>query len=187
MLEFSYLTRTSGWVKTMYIEAQSILWKPFIENENFIDKLEQIIAYCVHSEMRQGLPNLPNVPLDHGYDVNVIFTDDARMRVMNNEWRKKNSSTNILSFAALEGINAHALPPEEAIHLGDLVLAFETIKAEALQASIDIETHILRLIIHGMYHLLGYDHISDHDYALMFDREREALEYFSIRQYIDQL
>ncbi len=187
MLEFSYLTRTSGWIKTMYIETQSSLWQPLSKNEDFIDKLEQIIAYCVHSEMRQGLPKLPNVPTDNGYDVNIIFTDDARMRTMNNTWRKNDSSTNILSFSALEGVNVQGLPPDEALHLGDLVLAFETIQTEAQHALIDLDTHILRLIIHGMYHLLGYDHIDDHDYALMFEREQEALAYFSIHQYVDQL
>ncbi len=171
----------------MYIETQSLLWSSFTEDNKFIDKLEQIITYCVHNEIKKGLPKLPNVSADNGYDVNIIFTDDQRMRSLNKNWRNKDASTNVLSFAALEGISADALPQDEAIHLGDIILAFETIEKEARDASIDIKLHVFRLIIHGMYHILGYDHIQDYDYKQMFDCEQQALDYFSIHQYIDKL
>ncbi len=186
MQDFSYIIRSTGWINAMYIETQSPLWHAYTQKDAFVERLENVVSFCVHSELSRGFPKLVEIPKEKGYDVNIIFSDDVHVRAINKEWRGKDSSTNILSFPTLEDMKFYSLPPDEAVHLGDLLLAFETIEKEANETILDMEEHIMRLIIHGMYHLLGYDHMDDDDYAQMFAQEQKALQYFSIKQYIDK-
>ncbi|MFI5012918.1 MAG: rRNA maturation RNase YbeY [Hyphomicrobiales bacterium] len=89
-------------------------------------------------------------------EVCVTLTDDASISALNRRWRDKNAPTNVLSFPA---------PPhpvsEAPCFLGDLVLAFETIEREAKAQGKSIDDHTAHLVVHGLLHLLGYDHASD--------------------------
>ena len=97
----------------------------------------------------------------------VTLTDDAEIRVLNREWRGLDKATNVLSFpqAALpEGVDA----PQP---LGDVIVALETLAAEAAAEGKAPAHHLAHLVVHGTLHLLGHDHIDD-DQA----EEMEALE-----------
>lgn len=85
--------------------------------------------------------------------VAVCFTDDAHMRNLNRTFRGKDRPTNVLSFPA-----AAPPPSGEAAPLGDLALAFETVAAEADAAGLPFAHHVSHLLVHGLLHLLGYDH-----------------------------
>lgn len=88
--------------------------------------------------------------------VAVLLTDDAAMREINKDWRDQDKPTNVLSFPAA----AHPGMPGPR-HLGDVVLAWETMEREALDENKTIEAHASHLIVHGVLHCLGYDHESD--------------------------
>ena len=88
-----------------------------------------------------------------GAEVSVVFTDDAHSRELNDQYRDKDSPTNVLSFPATRA-NPEVLGPL----LGDIVLALQTIAREADAAGIALEAHITHLVIHGFLHLLGHDH-----------------------------
>lgn len=85
-------------------------------------------------------------------EISVLLTDDAAQRELNHQWRGKNAATNVLSFpqiapeAVLEGL------------LGDISLAHETLEREAKALSKPFEAHFVHLLVHGMLHILGYDH-----------------------------
>jgi probable rRNA maturation factor len=100
-------------------------------------------------------------------EVSVLFTDDEAVRVLNRDWRGKDKATNVLSFPAdpVPGL------PEEAQPLGDLALAWETVAAEASVREVPPLDHAAHLIVHGLLHLLGYDHRDGAE-----AREMEALE-----------
>lgn len=100
-------------------------------------------------------------------ELSVLFTDDAHVRGLNAEWRHKDKPTNVLSFPAFPTVPGGALPPM----LGDIVLAQETISAEAGLDSKPFDHHLTHLIVHGVLHLLGHDHETDEDADVM-----EALE-----------
>lgn len=88
------------------------------------------------------------------YDVALVLTDDARIHVLNRDYRGKNKPTDVLAFAHREGPTA-ALYPEV---LGDLVISVETARAQAKRG---LHAELLHLASHGLCHLLGYDHDDD--------------------------
>jgi probable rRNA maturation factor len=104
--------------------------------------------------------------------VTIVLTDDAEMRELNRIWRGKDQSTNVLSFPAGEAFGeTHGEPSP----LGDIVLAAETVTAEAKQKRIAVADHAAHLVVHGMLHLLGHDHARDADAERMETLETEIL------------
>lgn len=103
----------------------------------------------------------------------LLFTSDSEVHVLNREWRERDKPTNVLSFPMLEREDLLDLgadgPPEM---LGDIALAHETCAREAAEKGIALTDHVTHLIIHGLLHLAGHDHVdSDEDAEKM-----EALE-----------
>ena len=89
--------------------------------------------------------------------VGVILTDDAEQRRLNRGYRGKDASTNVLAFA----IGDPAVPGGGPVMLGDVVLAFETVAREAGEQSKPLADHLAHLVVHGVLHLLGFDHETD--------------------------
>ncbi len=104
-------------------------------------------------------------------ELSLLFTDDAHIAVLNRDWRSKDKPTNVLSFPAFEIAPGDPLPAM----LGDIVLAFETISSEAVLEEKPFEHHLRHLIVHGMLHLLGYDHETDEEAEEMEALERRIL------------
>lgn len=89
----------------------------------------------------------------------VALADDAAISKLNSHFRGKAGATNVLSFPAL----AHDRGPGSDRMLGDVMLAFETCAREALTDGKRIADHVTHLVVHGVLHLIGYDHITDAD------------------------
>ncbi len=87
-------------------------------------------------------------------EVSVVLADDALVRRLNRHWRRIESATNVLSFSSLDP----ELPPKAPFLLGDVVLAFETVSREAQEQGKELADHMRHLVVHGILHLLGYDH-----------------------------
>lgn len=104
-------------------------------------------------------------------ELSVIFSDDAHIRTLNAGWRGKDKPTNVLSFPAFPAGAGGRLPPM----LGDIVLAAETVAAEAAAEAKPLADHIAHLIVHGILHLIGYDHETDADAEDMEAMERRVL------------
>ena len=111
-----------------------------------------------------------------GTELSLLFTDDAHVRVLNRDWRGKDKPTNVLSFPAFEVAPGDPVPPM----LGDVVLAFETVGAEATLEEKPFDHHLTHLIVHGLLHLLGHDHEDEEDAAIMEGLERAALARLAI-------
>ena len=93
-----------------------------------------------------------------GRELSLLFTDDATIAGLNRDWRGKPKPTNVLSFPAV-AIDESAR--EMAVPLGDIVFGFETVAKEAAEAGLTLADHITHLLVHGLLHLLGYDHEED--------------------------
>ena len=102
-------------------------------------------------------------------EVSVVLADDATVQALNRDWRGKDYPTNVLSFPAPSTSAAGPRP------LGDVALAFETLVREAEEQGKSLKDHVAHLTIHGVLHLLGYDHECDSDAAVMEALEVEAL------------
>lgn len=109
-------------------------------------------------------------------ELSVVFCDDAHIRTLNAEWRGKDKATNVLSFPAFPPAKGEKLPPM----LGDIVMASETVAAEAALEGKPLENHISHLAVHGLLHLLGYDHETDAEAEEMEALERRALARLAI-------
>lgn len=96
----------------------------------------------------------------------VLLADDAALLELNARFRSKPAATNVLAFPA-------AANPEG--HLGDIAIAFETCQREAYAQAKPLRHHLQHLTVHGVLHLLGYDHIGDDEAEVMEGLERTVL------------
>jgi probable rRNA maturation factor len=103
-----------------------------------------------------------------GHEISFVLTDDKRMRALNRTYRGKDKPTNVLSFAALDADRPKAGMPWL---LGDVILAAGVIAREAKAQRKKLDHHLSHLAVHGVLHLLGYDHEEDEEAEAM-----EALE-----------
>lgn len=108
------------------------------------------------------------------HEVSLLACDDARIATLNAEFRGKPAPTNVLSWPAF----APPVPePEqdEPLFLGDLAIAFETCSAEAAAAGIPLADHAVHLVVHGVLHLLGHDHVDETEAETMEAIETKVL------------
>lgn len=118
-----------------------------------------------------------------GFEIVVMGCDDARIAALNADFRGKPRPTNVLSWPSEErGAEEEGATPDlpdpgedEPEPLGDIALAWETCAAEAQAAGRPMAEHVTHLVVHGILHLLGYDHIRDGDATLMETLEVEIL------------
>jgi rRNA maturation RNase YbeY len=115
----------------------------------------------------------------HDFDLGIWFTSNKTIQKYNREYRDKDKPTDVLSFAyhphlkAGERIKAKS---EEDKNLGDLILAPEYIMHDLANWNTTFEKQLQRLLVHGICHLLGYDHIKDEDYKVMHRKEMQLLK-----------
>ncbi len=99
---------------------------------------------------------------EHDAELSVVLNDDLAVRRLNAEHRGRDRSTNVLSFPMGEPMG-----PDGPVHLGDIVLAFETVTTEATRDGKSPEAHLSHLVVHGLLHLLGHDHAVEAEAAEM--------------------
>ncbi len=104
------------------------------------------------------------------YEVSILLTDDDAVRILNRDWRGQDKPTNVLSFPA----DMPAIPDGPRM-IGDIALARETLVREAGEQRKTLEQHLQHLVVHGVLHLFGYDHMDDADAAEMEAFEIEIL------------
>jgi len=121
-----------------------------------------------------------NLSLNRHYDISVVMCNDDYIFNLNRDYRQQAKPTNILSFPS--GLYAaDAIYPESyIIPLGDVVISYDTLWREALAQSKSFQDHLCHLWIHGLLHLLGYDHEQEDDAALMENTEIVLLKHFNI-------
>lgn len=117
-----------------------------------------------------------------GIAISVVLSDDDAMRELNHTFRGKNKPTNVLSFPAYDDLSEmESAPDDEPFHLGDVVLSYDTVRAESLEQKKSFRDHASHLIVHGCLHLAGYDHEDDREADAMEAMEIQVLSQFGIR------
>ena len=116
---------------------------------------EQVIDKCLKHIKAKG-------------ELSILLTNDKEIQALNKTYRGKNKPTNVLSF------------PQDAPLLGDVVMALETLKREAKEQDKTFHDHFCHLFIHGVLHLLGYDHENDKDQDKMESHEKKILHKLGI-------
>lgn len=121
--------------------------------------------------------------LDEDMEVGVIWVDDAYIHTLNKEYRGKDCSTDVLSFALREQVGDEPEiigDPFDEMLLGDIVISLETARRQAAEYGHNLEREVAFLLVHGMLHLLGHDHEEEHDRAIMQQEEEKTLSALGI-------
>ena len=152
-------------MNTLYpdIEQESPIWDEFPDAEAIAERALQIAGLKLSDQFRDGA------------ELSILLSDDDHIRSVNQEWRGLDKPTNVLSFPAVESNKIASAP-----FLGDIIIAYETVKREAMSENKAFADHFTHLVIHGFLHLLGYDHLDDVDAEKMESLEIELLAELNI-------
>jgi len=112
----------------------------------------------------------------HNKELSILFTDDEHMAVLNRQYRGKEGATDVLSFSMVEEPDGEVSSPIfESVMLGDVVISVDTALRDAKELEQSFEGTVDRLMIHGVLHLLGYDHEKSSVEAIRMREEEERL------------
>ena len=112
----------------------------------------------------------PELIVPDDAELSLLLTDDAHIRVLNRQWRDQDKPTNVLSFPSADEDDDEPGPL-----IGDVIVAHETTAREAEEEGKSFEDHFTHLLVHGLLHLFGYDHIEDDEAEEMEAFETEIL------------
>ena len=113
------------------------------------------------------------------YEVSLVLTDSGTVRRLNRDYRGVDEPTDVLAFYMLprgEADDSFALPPDGVTRLGEVIISYPQAEEQARGQGHPTERELALLIIHGILHLLGYDHEEEEEEAEMRTREKELLE-----------
>ncbi|MBN2185914.1 MAG: rRNA maturation RNase YbeY [Dehalococcoidia bacterium] len=113
------------------------------------------------------------------YEVSLVFTDSETGQKLNRDYRDVDEPTDVLAFCMLsqkEGDSSFALPPDGITRLGEVVISCPQAVEQAKEQGHSVDKELTLLIIHGILHLLGYDHEEPEEEVKMRAREKELLE-----------
>ncbi|MFK8040279.1 MAG: rRNA maturation RNase YbeY [Rickettsiaceae bacterium] len=140
-----------------------------------IDK--QLITNVTNTTCKMVI-DLSNVQL---LELSILLTDDQEMQLLNKKFRKKNKSTNVLSFPDEywnQGLS-DALKSER-LYLGDIAFSYQNIYNESISQDKYFINHFIHLLVHSILHLIGFTHEQDSDSQIMEDLEIKILTMFNI-------
>ena len=160
-----------------FIEAvlENIWWENII-NKSFEKKIKLIVEQIIKNNKVLGFKNK--------FSISILFTGDKKINQLNKKFRKINSPTNVLSFPSMPiDINTNNFLDSDcnsSIFLGDIVISSDTLIKEANNEKKIEEDHLIHLFIHGVLHLLGYDHETSYDAKIMETLEIKILKCLNI-------
>jgi len=117
--------------------------------------------------------------VEDGAEVSIVITDDATIRDLNRRYAGEDHATDVLSFSLEEG---GAFPSGQTTRaLGEVIISLETAERQAREAGRALEDEVAHLLVHGVLHLLGYDHSEPDEEREMQARTREVLRAAGVR------
>lgn len=116
--------------------------------------------------------SLSDLGMANNCELSLVFVDDAEIAEINESYLGHVGPTNVISFAMQEG----ELPPDlKGVLLGDIIISTDTAAHEAEAAGITADERILQLMLHGILHLCGYEHVNDEVEATVMEKRGQEL------------
>nr|WP_306974930.1 rRNA maturation RNase YbeY [Alkalibacillus salilacus] len=143
-----------------------------VEND-LIKLLEDVLQYAANEEN-----------IEESAEMSVTIVDDETIKQINADYREKDYATDVISFALEEqgegelDIVGDDLP----VHLGDIVISFDRAKAQANEYDHSLNRELAFLSVHGLLHLIGYDHETKADEKAMFQKQESILQSFGLKR-----
>ncbi len=113
-------------------------------------------------------------------EVSLTFTDNARIRELNKQFREIDRETDVLSFPMGDEDGFEVNPETDALLLGDIVISLEKAKAQSEEYGHSMKREVAFLIAHSLFHLLGYDHMTPDEEKEMFAKQEKVLQNLGI-------
>jgi len=143
-------------------------------------KNQQKIAKIYRRRIREIIKNIIQyLKVDEKTEISILFTDDKFIKLLNKKYRGINKSTDVLTFNLEEGDLIFPEVDKNKL-LGDIVVSVETAQRQANNLNHNLEKELAILLIHGLLHLIGYDHEEDRDNKIMQVKENEILDTFDL-------
>lgn len=156
-------------------ELVEINWDSIQENKEYEDKIVQVLNKCFEEEDLKDL-NLY---------ISVTLTSPSVIRKLNNEYRNIDKETDVLSFPIFEKkeIDKIVKNKEKQIvkeTIGDVIISVKRVEEQAVEYEHSFERELSYMLVHGFYHLMGYDHIKEEDKNKMRPKEEKILNELGI-------
>ncbi|MBQ5683919.1 MAG: rRNA maturation RNase YbeY [Peptococcaceae bacterium] len=126
------------------------------------EKINKVAAICLKEEQ-----------IPEEAEVDLLFVDNEAIREMNREYRDKDSATDVLSFPMYEA--DEEIDDEDEILFGDIVISLERAQEQCEEYGHSLDREVMYLLVHGLLHLAGYDHMEEEEKKEMRAREEELL------------
>jgi probable rRNA maturation factor len=158
---------------------------------HIVDSIRYLDSQKKKELIKQVKMILNPLNLSKSTEICITFLDDKAMRKLNETYRGMKRTTDVLSFpqngSKLMNLNtAIAKTNPKTLILGDIVISIDTAKKHARFYGNDLEKEILKLIVHGTLHLLGYDHKKKNDAIIMRKKEKKLLSFMNNRGLSDR-
>ena len=152
------------------MEIVQINFLDIAKNSTYEDLIKTVLEECFKEE------KLNNKNLY----VNVVLTNPKNIKEINNKYRNINKETDVLSFPMFEKEEIKTLKNYNEDILGDIVISIEKVKAQAMEYEHSFNRELAYMVVHGFYHLMGYDHIEEKDKIEMRKKEENILQKINI-------
>ena len=140
------------------------------ENANYTNLIEKVIGQAFVIE---GIEKI-------NLYINVVLTNPENIRKANKEYRNIDKETDVLSFPMFEKSEIESISNENEDILGDIVISIEKVEEQAIEYNHSFERELAYMIVHGFYHIMGYDHIEENDKKIMRQKEEIVLKKLNI-------
>lgn len=144
------------------------------ENKEYEETVKKVLYKCFEEE---GL-------LDSKLMITITFTIPEEIRKINKKYRKIDRATDVLSFPMFEKSELdEKIKNKDFLHedmLGDIIISIEKVKEQAIEYGHSFERELSYMLVHGFYHLMGYDHIEEEDKKIMRPKEDKILNELKI-------
>ncbi len=159
-----------------HIEIEISIQDPIWEKLGNIEAIVKLSA-----EKALSSAQYPKEIRDHDLELSLVLANDDLLHVLNREYREKDSPTNVLTFASIDSEDYEQEAMMSPYNLGDVLLSYDTIVKECQEQGKFLMDHIKHLTVHGVLHLLGYDHTNDDDATNMETLEIRILEQLDVQ------
>ena len=140
------------------------------ENNDYINIIEKVVNKCFEIEKLK----------DSNLYISIILTNPKNIQEINKEHRNIDKETDVLSFPMFEKEELENIKFENSEVLGDVIISIEKVKEQAEEYGHGFERELAYMVVHGFYHLMGYDHMIEEDKVLMREKEENVLEKLEI-------
>lgn len=140
------------------------------ENKDYINLINKVIKKCFEIE------NLTNSNLY----ISIILTNPSNIKEINKKYRQIDKETDVLSFPMFEKEELENYKSNIIENLGDVIISIERVKEQSIEYEHSFERELSYMLVHGFYHLMGYDHMEEKDKIVMREKEENVLKALDI-------